>query len=211
MSLPSFIAESRHRLHRMFVRYRRNCWRRPQRSHSRAQWRRRHNCPPGLELHLPPGAAPVKAQPLPAGAKEWRFWNLSLRMRNECWTCSRRCQIFPWLLPLRLARNGFLLARQMTNAAPPAANPTNFLGRFFGKFSVLGDGMRELWIVFAIKLLGVAAYGVTNFTLVLWFESDLGFSDPSALRLVAAWSLLMTLGTVLSGSLADAIGLRRTF
>ena len=82
---------------------------------------------------------------------------------------------------------------------------------FLGRFTVLKGAARELWLVFAIKLLGIAAYAVTNSTLVLWLSSDMGYSDQKALGLVAAWSALMTAMTVLGGSLTDAIGFRRTF
>jgi MFS family permease len=88
--------------------------------------------------------------------------------------------------------------------APPAPG-------FFGRFAVLRNAARELWIVFAVKLLGIVAYGIYNYTLVLWLSSDFGLSDQKALGLVAAWSLLMTVFTVLVGSFTDAIGLRRTF
>lgn len=71
--------------------------------------------------------------------------------------------------------------------------------------------LRELWISFIAKLLVIAAYSLTNSTLVLWLSSDLALSDQKALGLVAAWSLLMTLITVLVGSLTDALGLRKTF
>jgi len=80
-----------------------------------------------------------------------------------------------------------------------------------GKFAVLEGAARELWLTFLIKFLAVAAYAVTNSTLVLWLSADFGFSDQQALGLVAAWSLTMTVVTVLVGSLTDAIGLRRTF
>jgi len=94
---------------------------------------------------------------------------------------------------------------------PPTAvsqpDPTGFLGRFL----VLRGAMRELWLVFAIKFIGIAAYAVTNYTLVLWLSSDFGLSDQQALGLVATWSLLMTIATILVGSLTDAIGLRRAF
>src|ERR1035437_5076679 len=63
---------------------------------------------------------------------------------------------------------------------------------FLGRFTVLKGAARELWITFAVKLLVIAAYALTNSTLVLWLSSDLGYSDQNALRLVAAWSLLMT-------------------
>jgi MFS family permease len=101
----------------------------------------------------------------------------------------------------------------MTTAASssePAADAGNAPGGFLAKFTVLRGAMPELWLVFAIKLLVIAAYALTNSTLVLWFSSDLGFSDQKALGLVATWSLLMSVFTVLSGSLTDAIGLRRT-
>jgi MFS family permease len=71
--------------------------------------------------------------------------------------------------------------------------------------------MRELWLVFSIQLMIIAAYGLTNFTLKLWLSSDFGYSDQKALAFVGAWSLLMTIITVLSGSFSDAIGLRKTF
>ncbi len=76
---------------------------------------------------------------------------------------------------------------------------------------VLRSASRELWLTFAVKFLGVAAYKLMNVTLVLWLSSDFGFSDQMALRLVLAWSLSMTIVTLLVGSLTDAIGLRRTF
>jgi MFS family permease len=82
---------------------------------------------------------------------------------------------------------------------------------FTGKFTVLKGAARELWLVFAVKLLVIAAYAVTNSTLVLWLTSDLGFSDEKALALVVVWSGMMTVVIVLVGSLTDALGLRRTF
>jgi len=82
---------------------------------------------------------------------------------------------------------------------------------FLGRFLVLKGAARELWITFAVKFLGVAAYKLMNVTLVLWLSSDFGFSDQAALRLVVAWSLSMTIVTLLVGSLTDAIGLRKTF
>lgn len=82
---------------------------------------------------------------------------------------------------------------------------------FIGRFMVLRGAMPELWVTFTVKFLAVAAYQVMNFTIVLWLSTDLGFSEQRALGLVAGWSLLMTVLTILVGSLTDAIGLRRTF
>lgn len=94
-------------------------------------------------------------------------------------------------------------------ALPAAHKPA--LRRFFGKFLVLKSAMRELWLIFVIKFLGTAAYALANSTLVLWLSSDLGYSDPKALGVVATWSALMTVFTLLVGSLTDAVGLRKTF
>src|SRR5580658_8293976 len=101
----------------------------------------------------------------------------------------------------------------MTNTAPAAkadVEGQSALGRFTAKFAVLKDAIPELWIVFAIKFISIAAYALTNSTLVLWLRSDLGYNDQQALPLVAAWSILMTVATLLVGSLTDVLGMRRT-
>ena len=87
----------------------------------------------------------------------------------------------------------------------------NPVSRFLAKFAVLKDAPRELWITFIVKCLNIAAYAVTSTTLVLWLSSELHFTDQKALGLVAAWSLTMSIGTLLVGSLTDALGMRRTF
>lgn len=79
------------------------------------------------------------------------------------------------------------------------------------KFAVLRNALPELWIVFAIKIVGIVAYKLMNATWTLWLSYNLGFSDEAAGFLVGAWATLMTLTTVLVGSLTDAIGLRRAF
>ena len=98
----------------------------------------------------------------------------------------------------------------------PSVNPAGDGGRpgrggFIGKFTVLAGAVRELWIVFGLKLLSVVAYSLVNSTLVLWLSSDLGYDDASAGYIVAAWAAFLTLATVLAGSLTDALGLRKTF
>lgn len=82
---------------------------------------------------------------------------------------------------------------------------------FLARFTVLSGAVRELWITFATKLLGILAYSVANSTLVLWLSYDLGYSDVKASALVFGWSALMTLFTVMVGSFTDAIGLRKAF
>lgn len=84
-------------------------------------------------------------------------------------------------------------------------------GGFLSRFTVLLQAPRELWLALIIKFLMFAAYGLTNSTLKLWLSSDFGYSDTQALALVGAWSLVITIVTLLVGSLTDAIGLRKTF
>ena len=83
--------------------------------------------------------------------------------------------------------------------------------RFLGKFTVMKGAARELWITFVAKLLVIAAYALSNSTLVLWLSSDFGYGDKQALAMVAFWSLAMSAVTVVVGPLTDALGLRRTF
>lgn len=98
-------------------------------------------------------------------------------------------------------------------APPRPAQPSSgsLLTGLLAKFTVLRGAARELWLTFFVKFLGVMAYKVTTLTLVLWLSSDFGYGDKGALGLVAAWSLSMTVVTLLVGSLTDALGLRRTF
>ena len=90
-----------------------------------------------------------------------------------------------------------------------AAQTRAALGAFLRRFTVLRGAPRELWLVFIVKLVGIAAYGIMNTTFVLWLSYDLGYSDEQAGFLVAGWSAAMTLFAVLVGSLTDAIGLRK--
>ena len=98
--------------------------------------------------------------------------------------------------------------RPATTVAPDSRAA---LLRFLDKFTVLKGAMHELWVVFLVKFLAIAAYALTNSTLVLWLSSDLGYSDGQAGWLVAAWSISITALTLVVGSLTDAIGFRRAF
>ena len=69
---------------------------------------------------------------------------------------------------------------------------------------------REVGFTFGLKFLSVTAYKILNITLVLWLANDMGLSKESALALIAGWSIVMSLMTLLAGSITDALGLRRT-
>lgn len=82
---------------------------------------------------------------------------------------------------------------------------------FIGKFTVMRGCPRELWIIYLTKVLEIIAYGLMSSTLVLWLSSDLGFSDTQAGDTIAIWSTVLTLVTVLVGSLVDSIGIKKSF
>ncbi len=80
---------------------------------------------------------------------------------------------------------------------------------FFAMLKLQG-APREMGIAFGLKFLSVTAYKILNITLVFWLASDLGYSKESALALIAGWSIVMSVTTLLAGSITDALGLRRT-
>jgi MFS family permease len=81
---------------------------------------------------------------------------------------------------------------------------------FIGKFTVLKGSLRELWIIFASKIMTILAYSLVNSVLVLWLSSDLGFGDKSAGLVIASWSTILTTFTIMVGSLVDAVGIRKS-
>ena len=86
------------------------------------------------------------------------------------------------------------------------------LKNFLQKFLVLRSAPRELWIIYLAYILENLAYKVgAAGVLPLWLSSDLGFNDVKAGAMIATWSAVMTLITVMIGSLTDALGIRRTF
>ena len=97
----------------------------------------------------------------------------------------------------------------MPPADSTAAAP---LKNFLKKFTVLRGAPRELWIIYGAYILENLAYKAGASTvLTLWLSSDLGYGDVKAGAMIATWSAIMTLLTVLVGSLTDALGIRRTF
>ncbi len=101
----------------------------------------------------------------------------------------------------------------MSTATPPTQPPSATKppgSSLLMRFAVLCGAIRELWLIFAVKFLAIAAYALTNSTLVLWLSSDLGYTDGQAGWLVAAWSVSITAITLVVGSFTDAIGFRKT-
>ncbi|MEN9535880.1 MAG: hypothetical protein RIR37_1153, partial [Verrucomicrobiota bacterium] len=81
-----------------------------------------------------------------------------------------------------------------------------------GMFSVimLRGAPREMGFTFGLKILSVTAYKILNFVLSMWLIRDLGFDAGTAGLVITVWGLFMTLATLVSGSLTDVLGLRRT-
>src|SRR5216684_3805119 len=86
------------------------------------------------------------------------------------------------------------------------------LNAFLQRFLVLATAPRELWVVYAAYVCENLAYKVGSASvLTLWLSSDLGFGDQSAGAMVGTWSAILSLVTVMVGSLTDTLGVRRTF
>ncbi|MGD9417363.1 MAG: MFS transporter [Verrucomicrobiota bacterium JB025] len=81
-----------------------------------------------------------------------------------------------------------------------------------GMFSLvkLRGAPKEMGVTFGLKLLSVTAYKILNFMLSMWLIKDLGFDESWSGGIIMTWGLFMTLATLVSGSLTDAIGLRKT-
>ncbi|MFT4175463.1 MAG: MFS transporter [Luteolibacter sp.] len=106
---------------------------------------------------------------------------------------------------------GYLAAKKANlGLVPGAVIGISLSGVGFFALMKLRGAPREMGFTFGLKFLSVTAYKVLNTTLVLWLASDMGYSKESALALIAGWSILMSIITLLAGSITDALGLRRT-
>jgi len=69
---------------------------------------------------------------------------------------------------------------------------------------------RELYLLFFTKVTEYSAYGAANMAFVLYLHSDVGLSDIAAGSYIGAWSMGLTLLTMVVGAVCDAIGVKRT-
>ncbi|RJO68029.1 MAG: MFS transporter [Myxococcales bacterium] len=69
---------------------------------------------------------------------------------------------------------------------------------------------RELYILFFTKVVEYSAYGGMNMAFVLYLSADGGLGDIAAGSYIGAWSMIVTLVTILVGAVVDAIGIKRT-
>lgn len=69
---------------------------------------------------------------------------------------------------------------------------------------------RELYLLFFTKVTEYSAYGAAQMAFVLFLHNDVGLSDMAAGTYIGAWSVGMTLLTMLVGAVCDTIGIRKT-
>ncbi len=74
----------------------------------------------------------------------------------------------------------------------------------------LAGSPRDLWFTFSLKFFSVTAYKLITVVLVSYLMKDCGVKDSQAQWLFGIWGMFMSISTLLSGSLTDALGLRRT-
>ena len=73
----------------------------------------------------------------------------------------------------------------------------------------LAGSPRELWIVYAMKLLESVAYFTVYTLLAIFLTDDHGFSDTEAGGVAGTWLTAISLVVFVSGFVADAMGVRR--
>lgn len=106
---------------------------------------------------------------------------------------------------------GFLAAKKLNlGLVPGSIIGASIFGVGFFAMLKLKGAPREMGFAFGLKFLSVTGYKILNITLVFWLVSDFGYSKESALALIAGWSIVMSVTTLLAGSITDALGLRRT-
>lgn len=76
--------------------------------------------------------------------------------------------------------------------------------------SSLKGSPRELYLLFFTKLTEYSCYGAMNLAFILFLSSDVGLSDIAAGSYIGAWSIFLTITTMLVGAVVDAMGIKKT-
>ncbi len=69
---------------------------------------------------------------------------------------------------------------------------------------------RDLWILFATKIVEYTAYGAMNMTFILWLSADCGLGDIEAGLFITTWGIGLSLVGMVAGAMVDAIGIKKT-
>jgi len=83
-----------------------------------------------------------------------------------------------------------------------------FIIRNYGKG--LKGTPREMWILFASKILEYIAYAAINMTLTLWLTRDCGLGDVVTGTYIMTWSVMLSVMNMVAGAIADTLGLKKT-
>lgn len=68
---------------------------------------------------------------------------------------------------------------------------------------------RELWLIYAIKLLESVAYFTIYTLLAIFLTDDLGMSDTTSGSIVGTWLTVISLVVFIAGFVADGLGVRK--
>ena len=91
-----------------------------------------------------------------------------------------------------------------------AAVAAAFLWILWSYVKGLRGSPRELYLLYASKIVEYAAYGASNMAFVLFLSADCGLGDIAAGSYIGVWSMLLTVGVILVGAVVDAIGIKKT-
>jgi len=69
---------------------------------------------------------------------------------------------------------------------------------------------RELWLLYGVKVTENAAYAAVMLIMMMWLNLDCGMSDAGSSYLYGLYSAMLSVLAILSGSLVDSMGIRRT-
>jgi len=74
----------------------------------------------------------------------------------------------------------------------------------------LRESPRDLWLLFAYKVVEYAAYAAMNMAVILWLTKDCGLGDVAAGTYISVWSICLSVMGMFAGALVDTLGIRRT-
>ncbi len=92
---------------------------------------------------------------------------------------------------------------------PDAPAGSGAQSSLFANVRALLAAPRELWLIYAVKLVESVAYFAVVNVLILFLHDDLRLSDRWSGTVYGTWGTLISLATFVSGFVADVMGLRR--
>ena len=69
---------------------------------------------------------------------------------------------------------------------------------------------RDMWFLFAYKVIEYTAYAAMNMTFILWLSADCGLGDVAAGSYISGWSIMLSVIAMVAGALVDSIGIKKT-